>query len=72
MNDNFINNSNLQYLEFEKPYFSELIQFLDNEKKQSKVILPAEGDVFNAFNYCPFDKTKVVIIGQGIQFEFCP
>jgi uracil-DNA glycosylase len=50
--------------EFEKPYFVELIKFLDEEKKQSKVILPAETDIFNAFNYCPFDKTKVVIIGQ--------
>lgn len=34
------------------------------------MILPAETDIFSAFNYCPFDKTKVVIIGQGIQFEY--
>jgi len=52
-------------LEFDKPYFQSLIKFLDEEKKQSKVILPADTDIFNAFNYCPFDQTKVVIIGQG-------
>ena len=49
--------------EFEKPYFSELIQFVKNEYKTTKIYPPGKL-IFNAFNLCPFDKVQVVIIGQ--------
>lgn len=49
--------------EFEKEYFIQLTKFVRNEYK-NKVIFPPAPLVFNAFNQCPFDKVKVVIIGQ--------
>lgn len=49
--------------EFSKPYFSELRQFLVEEKKVAK-IYPPGSLIFNAFNKTPFDKVKVVILGQ--------
>lgn len=49
--------------EFEKPYFSELADFVKKEYRTQK-IFPVAKNIFNAFNLCPFDKVKVVIIGQ--------
>ncbi len=49
--------------EFEKPYFSELIQFVKSEY-QSHRCFPKGADIFSAFDHCPFDQVKVVIIGQ--------
>ncbi|MBA3900276.1 MAG: uracil-DNA glycosylase, partial [Bacteroidetes bacterium] len=43
--------------------FCNLMNFLDNEKKHYN-IYPEEHLIFNAFNKVPFDKIKVVIIGQ--------
>jgi uracil-DNA glycosylase len=50
--------------EFEKPYMQDLKQFLVNEKSQGKKILPSPSLWFNALNSMPFDKLKVVILGQ--------
>jgi len=50
--------------EFDKPYMSQLKQFLVTEKQQGKVIYPAGNDFFNAFNSTPLDSVKVVILGQ--------
>ncbi len=50
--------------EFEKPYMHELKQFLQDEKAQGKNILPPAPLWFNAMNSMPFDKLKVVILGQ--------
>ena len=50
--------------EFEKPYFRELRHFLKQEKASGKIIFPPGSLIFNAFNSTPFDKVKVVIIGQ--------
>lgn len=50
--------------EFEKPYMKELREFLLEEKRKGKVIYPPGPEIFNAFNLTPFDKVKVVIIGQ--------
>ena len=50
--------------EFDKPYMQALKQFLVNEKQQGKNILPPASLWFNALNSMPFDKLKVVIIGQ--------
>lgn len=49
--------------EFEKPYFSELADFVKKEYRTQKVF-PEAKNIFNAFNLCPFDDVKVVIIGQ--------
>ena len=49
--------------EFDKPYFIALTDFVRNEYK-SGTIYPPGKLIFNAFNLCPFDKVKVVIIGQ--------
>jgi len=49
--------------EFEKPYFLELTSFV-KDAYSSKCIYPPLVDVFNAFNECPLNAVKVVIIGQ--------
>jgi uracil-DNA glycosylase len=49
--------------EFEKEYFIKLSEFVRNEYK-SNTIYPPGSLIFNAFNLCPFDKVKAVIVGQ--------
>ena len=49
--------------EFEKPYFLQLREFVKNEYS-NHTCYPKGADIFAAFDYCPFDETKVVIIGQ--------
>ena len=49
--------------EFEKDYFIKLTDFVRQEY-HSTTIYPPGKLIFNAFNLCPFEKTKVVIIGQ--------
>ena len=49
--------------EFEKPYFAELTEFVRSEYSATTVYPPAKL-IFNAFDHCPFDKVKAVIIGQ--------
>jgi len=49
--------------EFEKPYFKKLVSFVKDEYASQKVY-PAGSQMFNAFLLCPFDKVKVVILGQ--------
>ncbi len=49
--------------EFEKPYFGELIRFVRQEYDTQKVFPPGKL-IFNAFDHCPFDQVKVVILGQ--------
>ncbi|MEI6047883.1 MAG: uracil-DNA glycosylase [Bacteroidota bacterium] len=49
--------------EFEKEYFIELSEFVKDEYK-AKNIYPPGSLIFNAFNLCPFQNVKVVIIGQ--------
>ena len=50
--------------EFEKPYFQALAAQLHQEKREGRTIYPPGPLIFNAFNLTPFDKVKVVIIGQ--------
>lgn len=50
--------------EFEKPYMLQLKKFLKIEKENGGKIYPKSSDIFNAFRQTPFDKLKVVIIGQ--------
>jgi len=49
--------------EFEKDYFKGLTAFVRNEYS-TKLTFPPASLIFNAFDQCPFDKVKVVIIGQ--------
>ena len=49
--------------EFDKPYFENLISFVKEEYKHHTCYPPGK-QIFAAFDYCPFDKVKVVILGQ--------
>ena len=50
--------------EFEQPYFQGITAFLKKEIAAGKTIYPPGPLIFNAFNTTPFDKVKVVILGQ--------
>lgn len=50
--------------EFEQDYMLQLRAFLLQEKQAGKQIFPAGNDIFNALNSTPFEKVKVVILGQ--------
>ncbi len=54
--------------EFQKPYFKSLQEFLAIEYA-NQTIYPSEDKIFNALNRVPFDKVKVVIIGQDPYHE---
>ena len=54
--------------EFDKPYFLQLAQAVRQEYQQT-VCYPPGKLVFNAFNLCPFQQVKVVIIGQDPYHE---
>ncbi len=49
--------------EFDKAYFKDLATFVKSEYKQFTCYPPGKS-IFNAFEYCPFEEVKVVIIGQ--------
>ena len=50
--------------EFSKDYFVKLTQFVKEEYSGETPIYPPAKLIFNAFDKCPFDKVKVVILGQ--------
>ncbi|MDR1056899.1 MAG: uracil-DNA glycosylase [Prevotellaceae bacterium] len=50
--------------EFDKEYFIRLSNFIKNEIREGKTIFPPGKLIFNAFEKTPFDKVKVVILGQ--------
>ena len=54
--------------EFEKDYFKQLTDFVKQEYRQGTVYPPGPY-MFNAFEHCPFDKVKVVILGQDPYHE---
>lgn len=54
--------------EFKKPYFAGLVQFVKLQYANF-VCYPPGKLIFNAFNQCPFDKVKVVLIGQDPYHE---
>lgn len=55
-------------LEFDKEYFKSLTDFVRQEY-QSTTVYPPGSYIFNAFEHCPFDKVKVVILGQDPYHE---
>ena len=54
--------------EFDKPYFANLTQFVRNEYA-SGAVYPPGGEMFAAFDACPFEKVRVVILGQDPYHE---
>ncbi|GAA5220500.1 uracil-DNA glycosylase [Membranihabitans marinus] len=50
--------------QMQQDYYREIIQYLQGEKQLGKTIYPPDNKLFNAFNSTPFNKIKVVIIGQ--------
>ncbi len=50
--------------EFSKPYFLQIVHFLKTEKNIGKTIYPPGSLIFNAFTMSPFEKTKLVLLGQ--------
>lgn len=50
--------------EFNEPYMFELKKKLLAEKQKGRLVYPPGPLIFNAFNSCPFDKVRVVILGQ--------
>ncbi|MFT5859504.1 MAG: uracil-DNA glycosylase [Flavobacteriaceae bacterium] len=51
--------------EFDKTYFKQLVDFVRNEYEEySDTIFPKENEIFRAFEQCPFEEVKVVILGQ--------
>jgi len=56
--------------EVNKGYFQELGKFLEKERAiKNNILYPPEHLIFNALNQCPFDKLRVVIIGQDPYFN---
>lgn len=49
--------------EFEKPYYHDLIKFLETEY-ETQTVYPKRGDVFNAFNYTSLSNVKILLLGQ--------
>lgn len=49
--------------EFEKTYWQDLTQFVRDEYR-TKTVYPPAKEIFRAFELCPFDSVKVVIVGQ--------
>ena len=54
--------------EFDKPYFELLTSYVRSEY-QSTTVFPPAGQIFRAFDICPVDKVKVVILGQDPYHE---
>ena len=50
--------------EFQKDYFIQIKDFLLKEKSENQTIYPKRSDIFNAFEFIPFENVKVVILGQ--------
>lgn len=55
--------------EFEKDYFKNLTNFVRGEYLSGKTIYPAAKNIFNAFDLCPLNNVRVVIIGQDPYHE---
>ena len=56
--------SEILKLETEKEYYKNIIDFLNSEKKDWKIIYPEEKNIFNALELTKFEDIKVVILGQ--------
>ena len=52
----------LEFLRSEK--FDEIIEVIDADQQRGYRVLPSDADILNAFAFCPYSDTKVVILGQ--------
>ncbi len=50
--------------EMEKSYMIGLVNFIQSERSKGKIIYPEDNEIFEAFKLTPFEKVKVVILGQ--------
>lgn len=50
--------------EKQQSYFQQTLKFVEQERAAGKTVFPPQQDVFNAFQYTPFEQVKVVILGQ--------
>lgn len=50
--------------EFTKPYFQQAVTFIKTERAQGKIIYPSGQLILNAFDHTPFNRVKVVLLGQ--------
>lgn len=50
--------------QFEQPYMKSLEAFLESEYAADKLIYPAKADIFHALNKLPFERVKVIVLGQ--------
>lgn len=50
--------------EFDKEYFVKLVSYIKNDINSGIIIYPKGPQIFNAFNYTPFNEVKVVVLGQ--------
>ncbi len=50
--------------EFDKDYFVKLTSYIKTDIKSGIIVYPKGSEIFNAFNYTPFNEVKVVILGQ--------
>ncbi len=55
--------------EFDQEYFIKLTDFVRSEYLSGRAVYPAPKNIFNAFNLCPLDNVRVVIIGQDPYHE---
>ncbi|MBP3397445.1 MAG: uracil-DNA glycosylase [Alphaproteobacteria bacterium] len=55
--------------EFDKEYFIKLTDFVRSEYMSGNAVYPEPKNIFNAFNLCPLNEVKVVIIGQDPYHE---
>lgn len=62
----YLNNSwdSILKEEFSSPYMVDLFHFLEKKRKEGVEIYPKEEDVFNAFTKTPYERVKVVLLGQ--------
>ncbi|MBP3059439.1 uracil-DNA glycosylase [Texas Phoenix palm phytoplasma] len=56
--------------EQKKPYFKEILNFLKLQIQNKKIIFPSLDKIFNSFQLTPFNKVKVVILGQDPYIYF--
>jgi uracil-DNA glycosylase len=50
--------------ELQEPHFADLCSFLEKEYASGKPVYPRKSEIFAAFDHTPFDRVKVVVIGQ--------
>ena len=61
--------STLLQAEFKKPYFAKIVSFLNLQHVQRRTLYPPKDKIFAAFRACPWDKVRIIILGQDCYFN---